>query len=203
MEILFLNYYAKDVSKIPFTSLIDIRGGGTPKTDNPSFWNGDIPFFTPKDVNYPYVISTEKHITSNGLSHCNSELYSKGTVFITARGTVGKVCIAGVAMAMNQSCYALVSPHIDSLLVYFYASQAIKNLRNKASGAVFDAITTKDFHSESIKPLSPTDANEFLTIAGPIYQKILNNVDESNRLRRLRDALLPRLMSGQIDIPNI
>jgi type I restriction enzyme S subunit len=83
-------------------------GGGTPKTGIAEYWNGEIPFFTPKDALGTYVLATEKALTEAGLSNCNSRLYPVNTVFVTARGTVGKLALAGCPMAMNQSCYALV-----------------------------------------------------------------------------------------------
>lgn len=91
-------------SVIGYCDAVDIKGGGTPPTNNPEFWNGSIPFFTPKDVSSDcFAIHTEKSITEAGLSNCNSKLYAKDTVFITARGTVGKVVMAGCSMAMNQN----------------------------------------------------------------------------------------------------
>ena len=98
-------------------------------------------------------MTTEKAITEDGLAHCNSRLYPINTVFVTARGTVGKVVLSGAPMAMNQSCYALVGKDTHQLLVYFYTLKSVDRLKYKASGAVFDAITTRDFDSESIMQL--------------------------------------------------
>ena len=200
---LFDNFYNRTNSSVKFTEIIQIISGGTPKTDESSYWNGQIPFFTPKDVGSPYTLTTEKWITQEGLSHCNSRLYPVNTVFVTARGTVGKVGMPGVPMAMNQSCYALVGIEIHQLLVYFYTLKTIDRLKHKASGAVFDAITTKDFESENILKLSDADAEAFLSIAEPIYQTILSNAMENQRLATLRDTLLPKLMSGEIDVSDI
>ena len=103
-----------ELGKIPkgwevgaLSDVCDVLSGGTPKTKVDSYWDGDIPFFTPKDVNGWYVFQTEKNISDAGLVSCNSRLYPKDTVFITARGTVGKVVLSAGDMAMNQSCYAL------------------------------------------------------------------------------------------------
>lgn len=200
---LFDNFYNRTNSSVKFTEIIQIMGGGTPKTGESSYWNGQIPFFTPKDVGSPYTLTTEKWITEEGLSHCNSRLYPVNTVFVTARGTVGKVGMPGVPMAMNQSCYALVGKELHQLLVYFYTLKTVDSLKHKASGAVFDAITTRDFESESISRLSDADAEAFLSIAEPIYQTILSNVMENQRLATLRGALLPKLMSGEVDITRI
>ena len=197
---LFSSLYDRTNTEVRFTDLIQILGGGTPKTGENTYWNGNIAFFTPKDVGTPYTLITEKTITEEGLSHCNSRLYPVNTVFVTARGTVGKVGMSGVPMAMNQSCYALVGKETHQLLVYFYTLKAVDRLKHKASGAVFDAITTRDFESEQIMKLSDDDAKAFLCIAEPMFQKVLNNCIENLRLSTLRDSLLPKLMSGEIDV---
>lgn len=200
---LFDNYYECSSTEIGFTDIVHILGGGTPKTGESSYWNGDIPFFTPKDVASPYTLTTEKTITEEGLTRCNSRLYPVNTVFVTARGTVGKIGMAGVPMAMNQSCYALVGKDVNQLLVYFYTRKAIDCLKHKASGAVFDAIITRDFESERIFKLSNDDTEAFLSITEPMYELILNNTIANQRLSRLRDELLPRLMSGDLDVSDI
>ena len=200
---IFNDRYDSADGQRPFTSLIHVLGGGTPKTGNPEFWNGDIPFFTPKDVGSPYTFHTEKTITSTGLEHCNSRLFPKNTSFVTARGTVGKVSLAGKPMAMNQSCYALASDSIDPILVYFYTLRAIDSLKHKASGAVFDAIVTRDFETEVISVIPESESKAVLALIAPMLEAIHTNTEESIRLAALRDALLPRLMSGEIDVSNI
>lgn len=197
---LFSSLYDRSNTEVRFTNLIQILGGGTPKTGENTYWNGNIAFFTPKDVGTPYTLITEKTISKEGLSHCNSRLYPVNTVFVTARGTVGKVGMSGVPMAMNQSCYALVGKETHQLLVYFYTLKAVDRLKHKASGAVFDAITTRDFESEQIMKLSDDDATAFLRVAKPMFQEVLNNNIENLRLSTLRDSLLPKLMSGEIDV---
>jgi type I restriction enzyme S subunit len=199
----FNKLYDESPNQQPFTSLIDVLGGGTPKTGNPDFWDGPIPFFTPKDVGTPYTFQTEKYITESGLTHCNSRLYQKDTTFVTARGTVGKVSLAGTPMAMNQSCYALASEIVDPLLVYFYVLKAVASLKHKASGAVFDAIVTRDFDGETINVLSDDDAKYVLAIIKPMMEAIHNNIEENIRLVALRDSLLPRLMSGELDVSEL
>lgn len=200
---LFANLYDRAETEVGFTEIIQIFGGGTPKTGESSYWNGSVPFFTPKDVGSPYTLTTEKTITEEGLARCNSRLYPVNTVFVTARGTVGKVGLLGVPMAMNQSCYALIGKDTHQLLVYFYTLKAVDRLKHKASGAVFDAITTRDFESETIMKLSDDDAKVFLDVAEPIYRAVLSNSIENLRLAALRDSLLSKLMSGEIDVANI
>ena len=195
----------KDVQEqVPFTSIIQVLGGGTPKTGKQEYWNGEIPFFTPKDVGSPYVLKTEKSITHLGLNNCNSRLYPVNTVFLTARGTVGKVSLAGVPMAMNQSCYALAGKNgLHQIIVYQYVRETVKALKHKASGAVFDAIITRDFDTENIPELSSEQIDGYIAVAEPIYSEIRNRTFENQRLATLRDTLLPKLMNGEIDVSEV
>ena len=200
-QAIFKNLIADIQERVPFTSVIQVLGGGTPKTGKQEYWNGEIPFFTPKDVGAPYVLTTEKSITPLGLDNCNSRLYPVNTVFLTARGTVGKVSLAGVPMSMNQSCYALAGKDgLHQIIVYHYVLETVKALKHKASGAVFDAIITRDFDTESVPALSSEQIDSFIAVAEPIYSDILNRTIENQRLAALRDTLLPKLMNGEIDV---
>ena len=199
----FNKFYDAATNQQPFTTLINVLGGGTPKSGNPEFWDGSIPFFTPKDVGTLYTFKTEKYITALGLKHCNSRLYPTNTTFVTARGTVGKISLAGAPMAMNQSCYALTSEIVDPLLVYFYVLKAVNALKHKASGAVFDAIVTRDFDGEIINILSDADSEAALSIIKPMMEAIHNNSKENMRLYAVRDTLLPKLMSGDLDVSDL
>lgn len=202
-QAIFSKYYDASIDKQSFTSLIRVLGGGTPKTGNSEYWNGAIPFFTPKDVGEPYTFHTEKNLTEAGLNNCNSRLYPINTSFVTARGTVGKVSLAGKSMAMNQSCYALASETIDPILVYFYVLKAVSSLKHKASGAVFDAIVTRDFDTEIINVLNSDDSKAVLEVIAPMMNAIHSNTEENIRLSSLRDTLLPRLMSGELDVSEV
>lgn len=122
---------------------------------------------------------------------------------MTARGTVGKVSLAGAPMAMNQSCYALSGNNIHPLMTYFYTLKTIQSLRHKASGAVFDAIVTSDFKTETINKLSVDVELKALSLISPMMDNILQNSMENIQLATLRDTVLPRIMSGDIDVSNI
>ena len=127
--------------------VMDVLSGGTPKTNVSGYWGGDIPFFTPKDAtDCLYTFSTERTLTEDGLRNCSSRLYPKDTVFITARGTVGKLTLAQTDMAVNQTCYALIahSP-LNQHFLYCALVEGVGQFRSRAVGAVFDAIIRDTF----------------------------------------------------------
>lgn len=189
----------------PFTDLANVLSGGTPRTTEREFWNGDIPFFAPKDVPASfYVTETEKSISSLGLSKCNSRLYSKNTVFITARGTVGKVVMPAVNMAMNQSCYALKGKEgFNQLFIFFMVKNQVAHLKQNTGGATFDTIVVDTFQKLQImKPLPPIAA-EFEKIVSSHMKLILNLTFKNATLRNTRNLLLPKLISGELDVDKL
>lgn len=184
------------------TDVIKLMPGGTPKTSEPLYWdNGTIPFFSPKDVNGVYCFATEKHITETGLNKCSSNLYPKDTIFITCRGTVGKVCLAACDMAMNQSNYAIRAiDGYSQYYVFFLVKSVVERLIKKSNGAVFSAITSKDFDEEILIP-SQKAVEDFTNVIDGFFRRIFTIGTENSRLSLLRDTLLPRLMSGELEVP--
>ena len=198
-----------ELGKIPegwkvgrLTDVIKLMPGGTPKTSEPLYWdNGTIPFFSPKDVNGVYCFATEKHITETGLNKCSSNLYPKDTIFITCRGTVGKVCLAACDMAMNQSNYAIRAiDGYSQYYVFFLVKSVVERLIKKSNGAVFSAITSKDFDEEILIP-SQKAVEDFTNVIDGFFRRIFTIGTENSRLSLLRDTLLPRLMSGELEVP--
>jgi type I restriction enzyme S subunit len=115
-----------------FRETIDIIGGGTPKTSNPDFWNGTIPWFSVVDAptaSDVCVIGTEKHITEAGLNGSSTKLLPTGTTIISARGTVGRLALTGCPMAMNQSCYGLRGNAGDDYFTFFSTTRLVQQLQ--------------------------------------------------------------------------
>ena len=182
--------------------LSDLGGGGTPNTKNQEYWSGHIPFFTPTDAEpQPFKLTTEQKITLKGLENSSTKVYPRGTLFVTVRGSVGKIMIIADAMAMNQSCYALC-PHegVNTPFLYFHALSLVNFLRTKSSGSIFKSIVTNDikFSTTVIPDLETIEC--FGKIAEPLFSQILNNQQQNQELSTLRDWLLPMLMNGQVRV---
>ena len=188
-----------------FTEIAYVCSGGTPKTSEPSYWDGNVPFFTPKDVAGDfYVISTEKQITDFGLSKCNSKLYPRNTVFITARGTVGKTVMPDRDMAMNQSCYALVGKEgIDQYYLFLLTLQAVEQLKKETGGATFDTIIIDTFERFNVLSAAPSLIETFFRRVSPVFDSIRSLLNRNAILRKTRDLLLPKLISGEIDVEEL
>lgn len=179
-----------------FTTISKIGGGGTPKTDVLEYWeDGEIPFYTPGDkTSSIYVLSTDKHITKEGLKKCSSKLYPANTTFITARGaTTGGISLSGFPMAMNQTCYAILSLSESPFFTYFLTRSVIDKLKSEAIGATFEAVVTKNFEETFLIIPKNEIVFGFEEQAKSIYETILNKTKVNHKLSQLQSLLLSRL----------
>jgi len=187
---------------IAFTEIADVLSGGTPKTSTPEYWDGEIPFFTPRDVpDCFYVEDADKRVTELGLSKCASQLYPPDTVFITARGTVGKVALPSVPMAMNQSCYALRGKSgVSQRFLFLMTLQQVEYLKTNTGGATFDTIVVDTFRRMQIAKPPHDLIAAFTRNVDAVFEQVNTLQRQIQNLRRTRDLLLPRLLSGQIGV---
>ncbi|MDG2634543.1 restriction endonuclease [Vibrio parahaemolyticus] len=188
------------------SELIKLTGGGTPKRSEETYWNGDIPWFSVKDVpsgSNIFVVDTDEKITELGLNKSSTKLLPKGTTIITARGTVGKLALVGTDMCMNQSCYGIRGKEVGDYYNYFNLKEAVSTLQRNTHGAVFDTITTKTFDTYSLAFGGVELANRFDDVIAPLLQKIESNVRQNIELSALRDTLLPKLLSGEVEFNEV
>ena len=196
----------KGWEKQPLSEMIRLIGGGTPKRSIPEYWSGEIPWFSVQDAPADgdvFVLNTQEKITQFGLDNSSTRLLPTGTTIISARGTVGRLALTGVEMAMNQSCYGVMGANgIGQYFNFFSLKNAVGALKQNTHGAVFDTITRKTF--ETVPCMKPTLAilNVFEMTVSPLMSNIRNNLHEGYTLTQLRDTLLPRLLSGEITIDN-
>lgn len=189
----------KSLSKI-----IEVIGGGTPKRSEDLYWNGDIPWFSVKDtpnISDVFVVDTIEKISDLGLLKSSTKLLTVGTTIITARGTVGKLALVGTSMCMNQSCYGIrglegFGPYFN----YFNLREAITTLQRNTHGAVFDTITTQTFESYSMPVPTAELIHRFEGLVTPVLKKIEINNREVSILNKVRDVLLPTLLSGELAV---
>lgn len=193
-----------------FNNLIELIGGGTPKTSVEEYWNGDIPWFSVVDApneSDVYVLTTEKNITTEGLNNSSAKLLRRGTTIISARGTVGKCAMVAVPMAMNQSCYGVIGKNnISDEYIYFQLKNAVQTLQQMGHGSVFNTITRDTFKNIKVPFCSEELTNSYSLLVKNYFSKILNNNYQNIILTNLRDTLLPKLISGELsleDLPDI
>ena len=127
----------------------EVVSGGTPKTGVAAYWDGDIPWVTPKDLSLDkrqVLHGGARSITREGLANSSAKLFPAGSVIVSSRAPIGYVAIAGEPMSTNQGCKIAVPPsEIDSRFLYWYLLQAKHDMDARASGTTFKEISGKEF----------------------------------------------------------
>ena len=188
----------------PLSKNIELLSGGTPKTSEPSYWDGEIPWYSVRDApsdSDVWVVDTDRKVTPSGISNSATSILPARTTIISARGTVGKLALVGRPMAMNQSCYGVRgAAGYRELFTYFSLKEAVEELQQNAHGSVFDTITRDTFDTLSFASPPITIADAFEALVESLLETILANVNESRDLATLRDTLLPKLLSGEVSV---
>jgi type I restriction enzyme, S subunit len=175
------------------SDVIELVGGGTPKTSITNYWNGDIPWLSVVDFNTgkKYVEKTEKAITKAGLENSSTTVLHTGDIIISARGTVGAIAVLKKPMAFNQSCYGIrgVNNISDCDYLYYLTKASIIKFQQIAHGGVFDTITRETFKSIdiSLPPLSEQKA-----IAG-VLSSLDDKIDLLHRQNKTLEAMAETL----------
>lgn len=180
-------------SKYPSEKLLNlctIIHGGTPDTNNPEYWGGNIPWLSVADFSQVvrFVTKAEKTITDNGLANSNTNVLQPDDIIISARGTVGALAQVTVPMAFNQSCYGLhCNQKIVSGYLFYILKQVIANLKSIATGSKFKSITAEVFEKIKI-PLPPVDVqNKMVSEMELVEKKAQNNL---LKILELKNSLL-------------
>ena len=176
--------------KYKLSEIMDLIGGGTPKTSNPDYWNGDIPWLSVKDFGNDnrYVYETEKHITELGLMNSSTKLLDKGDIIISARGTVGEIATIPYPMAFNQSCYGLRAKKriVDEDFLYYLIKYNIRPLKKNTHGSVFDTITRSTFDEIEVDVPDFESQKKIGYLLSDLDKKIqLNNKINNNLLEQV------------------
>lgn len=186
--------------------LVQCVGGATPSTKDEVFWNGGLHHWaTPKDLSglqAPILITTERRITDAGVARISSGLLPAGTLLMSSRAPIGYIAIAAVPVAINQGFIAMLpGGALSPVWLLFWAQVNMEAIKQKANGSTFMEISKAAFRPiKVVQP--PTDAlAQFDEVAAPMLERIQNNERHIATLAAIRDALLPRLLSGQLRVP--
>lgn len=208
-QALFRHYFvdnpeAKSWDDVKVGELVDIKGGGTPSTKNSSFWGGDIVWSSPRDLanqRCHFLMRTDKTITKQGLSKISSGMLPAGTLLLSSRAPIGYIAFAGVDMAINQGYIAfLPKAKLSNYFMYFWLKNNIQKIKDSANGSTFLEISKTAFRNIYIKQPNQLLHNKFQYEAMIILDKIRDNEAEIYNLTSLRDSLLPKLISGEIEV---
>lgn len=162
-------------NKYKLSDILEIIGGGTPKTSIKEYWNGDISWISVKDFNNnsKYIFCTEKTITEQGVKKSSTKFLNKGDLIISARGTVGELAVLSKKMTFNQSCYGLRAKECTfNDFLYYIVKHSIYKLKSQTHGSVFDTITKETFNNIDILLPSIDEQKKISSILSSIDDKI-------------------------------
>lgn len=198
----FVEEAKEDWEEKSLLDVVELVGGGTPKTSIPEYWGGEIPWLSGGDIvsgHKSFAVYSEKTITQKGLDKSSAKLLPKFATVISARGTVGKYALLSKPMAYSQSNYG-VFPKVESCFFFTYLliNHIVNELQSSAYGSVFDTITTATFRDISIAIPPDEVIKEFERNISVYFVKKLHYLTQACTLEKLRDTLLPKLMSGEV-----
>lgn len=187
-----------------FDELCDIGGGGTPSTSVQEYWDGEVAWATPTDVTNlsgPYLKSTSRTITAEGLTNCTSPVYPIGSILMTSRATIGAFAVTEIPTAVNQG-FIVVRPRdeVPRHWILHEMRSRVDEFKSFANGATFLELSRGSFKRLEVR-LSPGHIMaEFNSRAETLHAMASASLNESITLSTILDNLLPNLMSGRLQV---
>lgn len=190
------------------SNLGTVVGGSTPTKAKPDYYTDHgIAWITPKDLSVDkskFISHGADDITELGLQNSSASIMPKGTVLFSSRAPIGYIAIADGDVTTNQGFKSVV-PHsnVGTAFVYFFLKDALPTIEGMASGSTFKEISGSAMRT--VPAVIPDDATlqRFSAFCDPLFEQQRILEQQNRELASLRDALLPKLMSGEIDVSSI
>ena len=192
----------------PVGEVVDCVGGGTPSTAEPIYWEGGTHHWTtPKDfssLQAPILLDTERKLTDDGIAKISSGLLPAGTLLLSSRAPVGYLAITAIPVAINQGFIALkCNDFASNFFMLNWCQTNMAEIKSRATGTTFAEISKQNFRPIPVV-LPPIELMAAFTAkAAPLYAQITANLHQSQALANLRDTLLPKLLSGELALPQM
>lgn len=188
-------------------SILTVSGGTTPSTKESSYWDGDIHWTSPRDLSNlksPILLDTEKKITQLGLKKIGSGLLPKGTLLLSSRAPIGYLAITEIETAINQGYIGINGKNeFSNLFILCWLKANMNSVIERANGSTFLEISKSNFRQIKIVIPSADSLNNFTNQFELMFEQIRINTIEIKELTNLRDTLLPKLISGELEINEI
>lgn len=184
-----------------------IYSGGTPATSNVAYWGGAFSWFSSGETRNRFVISTEKTITQAGIDHSSTKLAGKHDIVMASAGqgfTRGQASMLLIDTYVNQSVIVIHAERNVLPYLFWNLANRYEELRAISdSSSIRGSLTTKMLSAFEIPQVDKCSLLSFSDFAWSAISQIENNLLENERLTDIRDALLPKLMTGEINFSDI
>ena len=185
-----------------------VVGGSTPSKSKPEYYTDNgIAWITPKDLSVDkskFISHGADDITELGLKNSSASIMPAGTVLFSSRAPIGYIAIADGEVTTNQGFKSVVpKSNVGTAFVYFFLKNALPTIENMASGSTFKEISGGALRT--VPAIIPDDGSlqEFADFCEPLFQQQRTLEAENRYLAALRDSLLPKLMSGDLDVSDL
>ena len=192
----------------PVGDAIETIGGGTPSKGVEEYWeDGTVQWFTPTDLTRSrsvFTLGSESKITELGLKRSSAKLFPADSVMMTSRATIGVISISITQAATNQGFITCVpSEDLPSSYLYFWLNANVDLFLSLAGGATFKELRKSTFRELPILVPDSSVMGSFQQHVWPLMGLIRNLLQQNEVLKEARDLLLPRLVSGEIDVSEL
>ena len=150
-----------------------------------------------------FIEKGETDITELGYSKCSAKLMPRGSILFSSRAPIGYIAIAKKELCTNQGFKSVVPKYAGTAFIYFYLKNNVSNIESMASGSTFKEASGALM--KSLKVIIPPSSllQEYEEKVSSIFNKQEYLEEEITHLTNLRDTLLPKLMSGEIDVNEV
>ncbi|MDY0253396.1 MAG: restriction endonuclease subunit S [Tenuifilaceae bacterium] len=187
--------------------ILTVKGGTTPSTKEPKYWEGNLHWTSPRDLStleFPVLLNTDKKITEEGLKQISSGLLPKGTLLLSSRAPIGYLAITEIETAINQGYIAInCKQPYSNLFMLYWLRQYMESVIARANGSTFLEISKSNFKEIDVIIPSETIHNQFIEVVNQLFKQLVLFQRENNKLSSLRDTLLPKLISGELEVKNV
>lgn len=207
-QALFIDGFRPDWKSGTISDLGTVVGGSTPSKSKPEYYTDEgIAWITPKDLSLDkskFISHGENDITELGLKNSSATIMPKGTVLFSSRAPIGYIAIAADELTTNQGFKSVIpKPEIGTAFVYFFLKQNLSIIEGMASGSTFKEVSGSTMKSVPAIIPDPDSLAKFNGFCAPLFEQQQVLEKQNRSLSALRDSLLPRLMSGELDVSDI
>jgi type I restriction enzyme S subunit len=181
-----------------------VESGGTPKRTTPEYWNGNVSWLTSGEVRNPIVFDTKEKITELGVKESSAKIWPEGTTIVAMYGaTAGEVCLLAKPTTANQACCGLIPRKDFKAFLFFCVRRERENLASKSSGSAQQNLNKALVSGHQILMPSDMAVTAYENVVGVLLAGWIGNEQKAQTFATLRDTLLPRLISGQLRVPEV
>lgn len=196
------NIDESDFKKVAIGQIADCKLGGTPSRAKTEYWGGSINWINSGAINSFRITGPSELITEEGFKHTSTYMLPKGTTVLAITGaTLGQVSRMEIEGCANQSVIGIVGNNaISNEYIYLTIVRNIQEIINRQTGGAQQHINKNDIKEFEIILPNQQLMNNFTNKVRPIFEKIAQNEFENKTLSSVRDAILPELVSGEINL---